>query len=60
MRDRVDGEKHILSWDAIKRNARPRVFESYVSYHTEEIRVTEEFTEQLSSSGIEFEKAGHA
>jgi cytidine deaminase len=57
---RVDVDKHILVWDAIKPLAQPRVSENPSAYTKDEIKVTRDFEEQISEKGISLEKAGDA
>ena len=58
MRDRVDANKQILSWDAIRKTAKPRVFGTPGAYLTEELTNVEELRQAMRTANIEFAQKG--
>jgi deoxycytidylate deaminase len=60
MRKRVDGDKHILNWETIRRTAQPRIAGTPAAYLTNELAMVEEIKKKMTSAGLQLSKGGAA
>lgn len=60
MRKRVDDEKHILKWEAIRTVAVPRISGIPAAYLTQEERSIQALREKMAAKSIAFKKGGDA
>jgi deoxycytidylate deaminase len=60
MQKRVDDQRHILDWDAIRTKAEPRISGIPAAYLTEEVAAIEMLKTQMKAKNLEFKKGGDA